>query len=57
MPKYLYKKFPYVPLIKEHTELVRILRSGNKKQINKLLREQTKELKEYKAEYAAKKRR
>lgn len=41
-------------LIKEHEEIVRILKSGRKSSINKLLKEQSEELKEYKEEYKRK---
>lgn len=45
---------PLKDLIKEHEGIVRILKSGRKYSINKLLKEQSEELKEYKEEYKRK---
>jgi len=56
MPKRLAKRMPYVSLIREHENLVKVLKSGSKTKIKKLLKEQEKELKEYKEEYKKKSR-
>jgi len=63
MPKYLYKKMSYKGkegIIPEHEHLTRTLRhaikTGRTSQLKKLLKEQSAELKEYKAEYKKKRR-
>ena len=56
MAKRISKMMPYSSLIKEHTKLVKVLKSGNKKAIAKMAKEQEKELKEYKEEYHIKKK-
>ena len=49
--KPMYKKMSYPDLIAEHEDLVKVLKSGDKKAIAKIAKEQEKELKEYKEEY------
>ena len=56
MPRYLTKKMSYVALIKEHKNLVKVLKKGNKQDIKKLVKEQEAELKEYKKEYQRKRK-
>jgi len=56
MAKKISKLMPYTSLIREHENLVKTLKSGNKTKIKKLLKEQSKELKEYKEEYKKKRR-
>jgi len=56
MAKQISKMMPYSSLIKEHEKLVKVLKSGNKKAIAKMAKEQEKELKEYKEEYHIKKK-
>ena len=50
------KLMPYKDLIKEHENLVKILKKPSKTKLKKLLKEQSAELKEYKAEYEKKKK-
>ena len=63
MPKLLYKKMYFKGkegIIPEHIHLTKTLRhaikTGKTSGLKKLLKEQSKELKEYKAEYAKKKK-
>ena len=54
--KQISKRMPYKSLIREHKNLVHVLKYGTKKQKEKLLREQSKELKEYQSEFKRKRR-
>lgn len=63
MPKYLVKKMPYKGkegIISEHEHLTKTLKqaikTGKTSGLKKLLKEQSKELKEYKAEYRKKRK-
>jgi len=57
MAKRISKLMPYADLIKEHKNLVRILKFGTAYERRKLLQEQSAELTEYKKEYKQKSRR
>lgn len=54
MKRKLSKMMPYKELIKEHENIVKVLKSGSKTKIKKLLEEQSYELHEYKEEYKRK---
>ena len=56
MAKRISKLMSYTNLIKEHEKLVKVLKSGSKKAIKDMAKEQEKELKEYKEEYHIKKK-